>query len=92
LGWLQTVVLLISASWVARITGVNHKRPVQNDPLTPQGQVCTPSQHEACIEDGPRILNNPRVGGGGDCPLSSSKESSLPCLMEGTVKPKIESK
>jgi hypothetical protein len=88
LGWLRTVILLISASWVTRIIGVNHKHRVQNDPLTPQGQVCTPSQHEACIEDGPHILNNPRVGGGGGCPLSSSKESSLPCLMEGTVKPK----
>jgi hypothetical protein len=26
LGWLLTVILLISASWVARITGVNHWR------------------------------------------------------------------
>jgi hypothetical protein len=25
LGWVQTVILLISASWVARITGVSHK-------------------------------------------------------------------
>jgi hypothetical protein len=25
LGWLQTAILLISASWVARITGVNHR-------------------------------------------------------------------
>jgi hypothetical protein len=24
-GWLQTVILLISASWVARITGVSHR-------------------------------------------------------------------
>jgi hypothetical protein len=23
-GWLQTAILLISASWVARITGVSH--------------------------------------------------------------------
>jgi hypothetical protein len=27
LGWLQTMILLISASWVARITGVSHQRP-----------------------------------------------------------------
>jgi hypothetical protein len=26
LGWLQTTILLISASWVARITGVGHQR------------------------------------------------------------------
>jgi hypothetical protein len=26
LGWLWTVILLISASWVARITGINHQR------------------------------------------------------------------
>jgi hypothetical protein len=26
-GWLQTGILLISASWVARITGVSHQRP-----------------------------------------------------------------
>jgi hypothetical protein len=25
--WLQTVILLISASWVARITGMSHQRP-----------------------------------------------------------------
>jgi hypothetical protein len=25
--WLQTMILLISASWVARITGVRHWRP-----------------------------------------------------------------
>jgi hypothetical protein len=25
LGWLQTLILLISASWVARITGVSHQ-------------------------------------------------------------------
>jgi hypothetical protein len=27
LDWLQTVILLISASWVARITGVSHRHP-----------------------------------------------------------------
>jgi hypothetical protein len=27
LGWLQTKILLVSASWVARITGVSHYRP-----------------------------------------------------------------
>jgi hypothetical protein len=27
LGWLQTAILLISASWVARITGVSHQHP-----------------------------------------------------------------
>jgi hypothetical protein len=26
LGWLQTVILLISASWLARITGMSHWR------------------------------------------------------------------
>jgi hypothetical protein len=29
LGWLQTVILLISASWVARITGVSHQCPAR---------------------------------------------------------------
>jgi hypothetical protein len=29
LGWLQTEVLLISVSWVARITGVSHWHPAQ---------------------------------------------------------------
>jgi hypothetical protein len=28
LGWLWHVILLISASWVARITGVSHQYPV----------------------------------------------------------------
>jgi hypothetical protein len=27
LGWLQTTIILISASWVVRITGVSHGRP-----------------------------------------------------------------
>jgi hypothetical protein len=27
LGWLRTMILLISASWVARITGVSHPVP-----------------------------------------------------------------
>jgi hypothetical protein len=27
-GWLQTVILLISASWVAKITGVSHQPPL----------------------------------------------------------------
>jgi hypothetical protein len=27
LGWLQTAILLISASWVTRITGVSHQHP-----------------------------------------------------------------
>jgi hypothetical protein len=27
LGWLQTAILLISSSWVARITGVSHQGP-----------------------------------------------------------------
>jgi hypothetical protein len=27
LGWLQTTILLISASWVAGITGVSHQQP-----------------------------------------------------------------
>jgi hypothetical protein len=27
LGWLRTAILLISASWVARITGVSHRCP-----------------------------------------------------------------
>jgi hypothetical protein len=31
LGWLQTAILLISASWVAGITGVSHQHPA--DPL-----------------------------------------------------------
>jgi hypothetical protein len=26
-GWLWTMILLISASWVARITGVSHQHP-----------------------------------------------------------------
>jgi hypothetical protein len=29
LGWLQTAILLISMSWVARITGISHWRPAQ---------------------------------------------------------------
>jgi hypothetical protein len=29
LGWLWTVILLISASWVARITGVSHRCPAR---------------------------------------------------------------
>jgi hypothetical protein len=28
-GWLRTAILLISASWVARITGVSHHCPVR---------------------------------------------------------------
>jgi hypothetical protein len=28
-GWLQTAILLISVSWVARITGVSHWHPVE---------------------------------------------------------------
>jgi hypothetical protein len=28
-GWLWTMILLISASWVARITGVSHRWPVR---------------------------------------------------------------
>jgi hypothetical protein len=35
-GWLWTVVLLISASWVARITGVRHQHPAIIDFLLPQ--------------------------------------------------------
>jgi hypothetical protein len=31
-GWLQTVILLISASWVARITGVSHQLPAEHLP------------------------------------------------------------
>jgi hypothetical protein len=31
LGWLQTVILLISASWVARIAGMSHWHPVRPD-------------------------------------------------------------
>jgi hypothetical protein len=27
LGWLQTSILLIAASWIDRITGVSHQRP-----------------------------------------------------------------
>jgi hypothetical protein len=27
LGWLQTLILLISASWKAKITGVSHQQP-----------------------------------------------------------------
>jgi hypothetical protein len=27
LGWLRTMILLISASWVARITGMSHRHP-----------------------------------------------------------------
>jgi hypothetical protein len=29
LGWLQTAILLISTSWVARITGVSHQHPIR---------------------------------------------------------------
>jgi hypothetical protein len=29
LGWLWTMIFLISASWVARITGVSHWHPAQ---------------------------------------------------------------
>jgi hypothetical protein len=28
-GWLQTLILLISAFWVARITGMSHQHPAQ---------------------------------------------------------------
>jgi hypothetical protein len=28
-GWLQTAILLISASWIARITGMSHWYPAQ---------------------------------------------------------------
>jgi hypothetical protein len=28
-GWLQTMILLISASWVAKITGVSHRHPAR---------------------------------------------------------------
>jgi hypothetical protein len=28
-GWLRTMILLISASWVARITGVSHWHPIE---------------------------------------------------------------
>jgi ABC-type Fe3+ transport system permease subunit len=31
LSWLQTVILLISASWVARITGVSHWHLAENN-------------------------------------------------------------
>jgi hypothetical protein len=31
LGWLQTAILLISPSWVARITGVRHWHPAKRD-------------------------------------------------------------
>jgi hypothetical protein len=34
LGWLRTTVLLISVSWVARITGVSHWFPATHKPLT----------------------------------------------------------
>jgi hypothetical protein len=34
-GWLRTVILLISASWVAMITGVNHWRPANTLLLEP---------------------------------------------------------
>jgi hypothetical protein len=30
-GWLRTTILLISASWVARITGVSHQHPACYD-------------------------------------------------------------
>jgi hypothetical protein len=33
-GWLRTVILLISASWVARITDVSHWHPASRIPLT----------------------------------------------------------
>jgi hypothetical protein len=32
-GWLGTMILLISASWVAGITGVSHQRPASGDIL-----------------------------------------------------------
>jgi hypothetical protein len=31
--WLQTVILLVSASWVARITGMSHRHPAFNSSL-----------------------------------------------------------
>jgi hypothetical protein len=42
LGWLWTVILLISASWVARITGVSHWCPVQSVFFTKAGWVALP--------------------------------------------------
>jgi hypothetical protein len=38
-GWLQTVILLISVSWVARTTGMSHQRLVSTIFLT------TPLEH-----------------------------------------------
>jgi hypothetical protein len=32
-GWFRTVILLIAASWVARITGVGHQCPVVKEYL-----------------------------------------------------------
>jgi hypothetical protein len=29
LGWLRTLILLISASYVARVTGISHQHPAQ---------------------------------------------------------------
>jgi hypothetical protein len=36
LGWLWTVILLLSASWVARITGVSHQHPAGTGFDSPQ--------------------------------------------------------
>jgi hypothetical protein len=36
-GWFQIVILLISASWVARITGVSHTVTIIINSLSPKG-------------------------------------------------------
>jgi hypothetical protein len=33
LGWLQITILMISASWEARITGMNQWYPARKDPI-----------------------------------------------------------
>jgi hypothetical protein len=36
-GWLRTVILLVSTSWVARITGMRHQRPALDFRFSDQG-------------------------------------------------------
>jgi hypothetical protein len=45
LGWLQISILLISASWVARITGMSHRCPVFLSYLLSDLTLCSDFNH-----------------------------------------------
>jgi hypothetical protein len=59
LEWLQTVILLISASWVARITGVSHPHPASLTSLRNNKEASVFGQKEA------RLARWAQLGGGG---------------------------